>query len=89
MHEHPTAAVLRRAYEARARGDTAALAALVDDAVVVEARTPLSISAVGDLAVVIDCVGFEVGVAVFRVVGGRVAAAQRLVPRPGPRPAAT
>ena len=84
MQEHPTAAVLRRAYEARARGDTAALAALVEPIADVEARTPLSISAVGELAVVIDCAGREIGVVVFRVVDGRVAAAQRLVPRPGP-----
>lgn len=78
MHEHPNAAVVRRIYEARARNDHATLATLADESVVLDGRTPLSISAVGEMAVVIDCVGADIGVVVFRVVGGRVADAQRL-----------
>lgn len=80
VHEHPNAAVVRRTYEARARCDSAALSNLVAEAVEVEPRTPLSIAAVGDLVVVIDCAGSDVGVAMFRVIDGLVARAQRLTP---------
>ncbi|MDP1794664.1 MAG: hypothetical protein Q8K63_11070 [Acidimicrobiales bacterium] len=78
MDEHPNAVVVRRAYEAYARDDAAELAALVDDAVVLRARTPLSISAVGDLVVVIEDAASDIAVVAFRVVGGRVVGARRL-----------
>jgi ketosteroid isomerase-like protein len=81
VHEHPNAAVVRRSYEAQARGDLAALEVLVERGRVtqeIEGRTPLSIAAAGDIAVVIDRAGEHLGVTVFRVKGGRIAEITRM-----------
>lgn len=78
MDEHPNAALVRRAYEAHARGDTDALPTVADDTGVGRARTPLSISAVGDVVVVIEDAASDIGVVAFRVVDGRLVGARRL-----------
>lgn len=90
VREHPNASVVRRSYEALARGDAGALAELVEASAIGlsstnSGRTPLSIAAVGDLVVVIDRVGtgngqHDRGVAVFRIANERIVAALRLLP---------
>lgn len=80
VREHPNAAVIRRLYETRARGHPAPAARCVERALAGRTRTPLSISAVGELTVVIDCEGAELGLVVFRVVDGTVTEAHRVLP---------